>query len=331
MTKSLARRPPTDLLPAPIVDEAAEGIARAADAPNTLRVYESQWRQFDGWCHLRGESALPATMKTLRDYLTERAIRGAKLATLEVAVSAVVRKHSERELSPPNTGEKFDRFWQGMRRTLGAAQDRAYPVSTEQLRRLVKACKGPGLQCARDAALLVLGWSAALRRGELVALEVRDVQFEDDGLRIRIRKSKGDQEGKGAFVGVKLGSDPRTCPVRTLRAWLEVSGIEKGLIFRSLRNGQFTKKAREGRQLRGEDVSLVIKRLAEKAGFSKKEIKELSGHSLRRGLGTTAARRGSDLIRIQKHMRHKRVDQTAEYVDDAALLDKDNVTTGIGL
>jgi integrase len=333
-TRALTRRPEADLLPTPELAKLAAGLVEEADAENTTRVYASQWAQFEAWCRLRGVRALPADVNAVAGYLTERSAGKvkAKLSTLEVALAAIARKHLDHDLPPPQASSRLlKRLWKGIRRRLGAARSKAAAMSPEQLRRLLKACDGPGLQCARDSALLVLGWSAALRRGELVALEVSDVEFQEDGLRITIRKSKGDQEGKGAVVGVVRGSDPRTCPVRTLRAWLDASGIEEGLIFRSLRNGQLTKKAREGHGLRGEDVSLAIKRLADDAGYSAKEIEALSGHSLRRGLGTTAAKRGSDLIRIQKHMRHKRVDQTAEYVDEAELLDEDNVTTGIGL
>jgi hypothetical protein len=42
----------------------------------------------------------------------------------------------------------------------------------------------------RDRALLLVGWAAALRRNELVALEVADLGLEPEGVVLTIRRSK---------------------------------------------------------------------------------------------------------------------------------------------
>jgi integrase len=60
------------------------------------------------------------------------------------------------------------------------------------------------LRGLRDRALLLIGWTAALRRGELVALEVADLSFEPEGVVLTIRRSKTDREGSGASVAVPL-------------------------------------------------------------------------------------------------------------------------------
>ncbi|WP_306840015.1 hypothetical protein [Rhodococcus sp. LW-XY12] len=52
----------------------------------------------------------------------------------------------------------------------------------------------------RDAAILLLGFAGAVRRSELVALTCRDIAVHRlDGLHIRLRKSKTDQEGRGTI------------------------------------------------------------------------------------------------------------------------------------
>ena len=56
----------------------------------------------------------------------------------------------------------------------------------------------------------------------------------DDGLRVLLRKSKTDPEGAGRHVGIPFGSNPKTCPVRAYRRWLEVSGITTGPVFRPI-------------------------------------------------------------------------------------------------
>jgi site-specific recombinase XerD len=56
------------------------------------------------------------------------------------------------------------------------------------------------LRGLRDRALLLLGFAAALRRSELVALNVDDIEENAEGILVIIRRSKTDQEGAGDFV-----------------------------------------------------------------------------------------------------------------------------------
>ena len=46
-----------------------------------------------------------------------------------------------------------------------------------------------------------MGWFGAFRRSELVALTVADVKKEREGLAVAVRRSKSDQEGRGAEKG----------------------------------------------------------------------------------------------------------------------------------
>jgi integrase len=66
----------------------------------------------------------------------------------------------------------------------------------------------------RDRALLLLGFAGALRRSELVGLDVTDISGGTDGLTVRLRHSKSDQEGAGRTVGIPFGLNPATCPIR---------------------------------------------------------------------------------------------------------------------
>src|SRR5690606_36658359 len=127
---------------------------------------------------------------------------------------------------------------QGIRRTHGTAQDANAPILVGELRRMV-ATLPEGIRGTRDHALLLVGFASGFRRSELVALDVADLDFGADGLTVTLRRSKSDQEGAGRKVGIPFGSDPATCPVRSLKAWLEVAGISKGAAFCSVsRHGQ---------------------------------------------------------------------------------------------
>ena len=130
----------------------------------------------------------------------------------------------------------------------------------------------------RDQALLLLGFAAALRRSELVALDVEHLAFTTArGLLVTIASSKTDQERAGATVAVPYArARNNRCAVRALRAWLQAAGIHRGPVFRRMRRGDTLSAER----LTDQSVALIIKRRAKAAGLGPEQ---LSGHSLRAG------------------------------------------------
>ena len=155
-----------------------------------------------------------------------------------------------------------------------------------------------GLIGARDRALILLGFAGAFRRSELVALDIEDCAFGKDGLTVTLRRSKTDQEGAGRKIGIPYGSNPETCPVRTIQAWIEQAGISAGPLFRSIsRHGQ----VQPGR-LSPIDVARVVKKLAERAGL---DAAKYAGHSLRAGHATSAAIAGASERSIMNQTGHR--------------------------
>ncbi|MCU1232686.1 MAG: integrase family protein [Candidatus Solibacter sp.] len=96
----------------------------------------------------------------------------------------------------------------GIKRTHGTAQAGKAALLTEHLRRLL-AVIPDSLLGKRDAAISLLGFAGAFRRSELVSFTIPDVEFNEDGLKVTIRRSKTDQEGQGRVVGVPYGSNPQ--------------------------------------------------------------------------------------------------------------------------
>lgn len=213
---------PRDLL------EQARSFARDARAERTRDAYRYQCARFEAWCEEYGLVPLPAAPGTVALYLTAWADDGGTVASLAQALAAISEAHSALGHPSPRKAPEVREVWKGIRRRLGTAPARRVaPVVVAELRQLVSVLDETRIG-RRDRALLTLGFAAALRRSELVALDVEDLRFTPDGLETLIRKSKTDQDGAGALVGVPFGSDPATCPVRTVRAWFEDATIGEG-------------------------------------------------------------------------------------------------------
>jgi integrase len=209
----------------------------------------------------------------------------------------------------------------GIRRTLGTAPAQKSPTLTGEIRAMI-AATDEGLIGQRDRGLILLGFSGAFRRSELVALEVRDLDFTRDGLIVLLRRSKTDQEGTGRRVAVRYGARPDTCPVRTLQSWLELAAITTGPVFRAInRHGQ----VRAG--LTPQSVALIVKRLCQRAGL---DPAQYAGHSLRAGHATSAAINGASECSIMAQTGHRSVQMVRRYIRDGSLF-RENSAGKLGL
>jgi len=197
---------------------------------------------------------------------------------------------------------------QGIRRTLGVAPHPKAAVRVGELQAMLAATPET-LLGLRDRALLLVGFASALRRAELVSLNVGDVVNGPDGLTITLRRSKNDQDGAGRVIGVPFGSAPATCPVRALAAWLTAAALTEGPIFRGVsRHGALL-----GR-LSGRGVARVVQRGAAATGLA---ASAFGGHSLRAGLATAAATAGKSEHAIMKQTGHRSVTMVRRYTGAA--------------
>jgi integrase len=237
------------------------------------------------------------------------------------------------------TSAMFRDTWKGIRRAHGQPPAKKSALLTILLRRAL-ATLPDTLTGVRDRALLLVGFAGALRRSELAGVEVTARPGADwledsaEGLVVHLANSKGDQEGSGQAVGVPYGSNPETCPVRALRAWLHAGQITEGPIFRQInRHGQIGDAA-----LCDHSVAFIIKRaiIAGERGNGASEeeavatARKFAGHSLRSRLATSAAAADAPGHLIQRQLRHKKFDTTAGYIQTAELLKK-NAAGMVGL
>jgi integrase len=198
----------------------------------------------------------------------------------------------------------------GLRRRSGSIQTQAAPLMVEDLWAILDRT-GDCIRDQRDRALLLIGFAGGLRRSEFVGLDLADLEFVREGLILILRRSKTDQEGRGRRIGIPHARG-RWCPVQEVQAWIEVSEIEDGPLFRSLCKGGSVSVDR----LSGEAVSVLIKCHVGKIGLARAKF---SGHSLRTGFVTSATRAGIASHLIRQQTEHASEATMSRYIREGGL------------
>jgi integrase len=280
------------------LDERVHAYTEAAHAENTRRAYRSDWAAFETWCSEHGEVAMPASSSTLARYLAFLADSGKKASTIRRARVAVGLAHGWAGAARPDKDVTIRTVERGIARTHGAREEGAEALLASDLPKLAKAFRG-GPHDDRDRAVILLGFAGAFRASELVGLNIEQLEFNANGLRVFVARSKEDQTGKGAFVDVPPGTNEATCPLRAVSAWLARVGRPTGPLFRVVRGSVI-----EHDRMHVGAVSRAVQRACARAGL----VGGFSAHSLRVGLATSARIAGASAEAIQRHGRwlHRR-------------------------
>jgi integrase len=301
----------------------AEASFRAARAGSTLRAYEHDWKQFRIWCEGNRLAPLPASTQAVILYATDLTKNhGKKWNTLSRRLAAISQLHQRAGFESPTHTWAMKQFLAGLRRELGVPPVRKKPVLVADIKQILNQIPDSTLG-KRDRALLLLGFTGALRRSELIGLDVKDLELTCEGLIVNIRRSKTDQEGEGRKIGIPRGSDQTTCPIWAVEQWVAAAKISSGSLFRVMnRHNQVLPK-----RLSGEGVAIVVKRYVDKLGY---DAALFSGHSLRAGLATSAAAAGKGERAIMNQTGHRSVTTVRRYIRDGNLF-RENAADGLGL
>ena len=300
-------------------------------AENTRAAYWKGWSRFAAWCRSRDLDPMAATPDDVAGFLVAMASeprsprattgRGRPLAlgTIRVLVAAINRRYREANRNSPAGDIRVRSVLRGLGRLEARRPRRVKALRVQEIARILARCDELAAEvrhrviAARDAAVIALGFAAALRRAEICGLEVADIEFlrrgeEVPGVFVHVRRSKTDQLGHGQKVAVPEGERIRT--VSRLRAWLQLSGIARGPLFRTMRRGGHV----QGRPLHPTDVARMVKRWVRAIGL---DPADYSGHSLRAGFVTSAAAHGARLDKIMEVTRHSGTGMVLRYIRQA--------------
>lgn len=263
-------------------------------AAATRRAYAADLAAFEAWCAANGYTALPATPAVVATYLRAR-LAGYAMGTLRRKISAIARASAE---AGAPLDMKSGEILQALR-GIGAEGEPvrlATALTIKDLRRLVAGC-GSDLAGLRDRALLVVGFAGALRRAELVAIQHEHLVEVANGLKLLLVGRGRHPMGE---ILMARAQQADICPVRVVRAWLAVSGIEEGPVFRKVGRGGVLGK----RGLSADAVRQILLRCAAKVGLKGSPQQPISPHGLRSGFVTSAYLRGVPEDRIMAQAGH---------------------------
>jgi site-specific recombinase XerD len=267
--------------------ETAPAVDRFLSSPSladtTRRSYATDLRHFADWLERRGTTVDEVDVRVLADYVSSLARGRPRLAPASVA----------RRIS---TVRSFLRF------TFGAARVPDAPLSPRQPKRLPEAPKqdevealvagfgGNGALALRNSALFELIYSAGLRSAEAVGLDLADIDFDQELLRV---------SGKGAKERVvPLGEIAAAAVARYLRdarpslARGAVDALFLSARGRRLDTSTLRRLLRHPHRLRHSFATHLVE-----GGADLRTVQELLGHS---SLSTTQVYSHVDARRLRK-------------------------------
>ncbi len=306
--------------------DAAVAFQRLAKANNTRRAYRAAVAVWCAWCAARDVPPLPASGRDVAAFLAGERLRGLSPETLKLRRAAIRYLHRAAGCAVPTDDVAVSETLAGITRQaarLGQTPGKKVAATAGILRQILAPIPND-LRGLRDRALLLTGFAGALRRSELAAIQVEQLEKTERGLRLTLPQSKGSQTA-AVIVPLPYGQT-ELCPVRALTAWLEAAGISTGPVFRRIwlpkltRSGEPPALPRIGTQpITSWTVAAIVQARATDAGFGGRDF---GGHSLKRGALTTGMERGVHPADLKRLGRHKSFDVLGEYLEFGDLFER---------
>ncbi|MAD45957.1 MAG: tyrosine-type recombinase/integrase [Gammaproteobacteria bacterium] len=289
--------------------EALRHYLQAATSDNTRKAYRSAIRQFEKW-----GGRLPTDRDTVVRYLLARA-ESLNSRTLDLHLTAIGQWHHYQGTVDPVKDPLVRKTMEGIRRTHGQPKRKAKALRLEHIAQMVNHLRHlpDSKKKQRDIAVLLTGFFGAFRRSELVAIQVSDLVWEPEGLIIRLPRSKTDQQATGLARALPFGASS-CCPAKAVKMWLESADIVSGPLFRPVNRWDQV----QAKPLNPGAINDLLKVLGDACQFD--FVPDLSSHSFRRGLSTSAARERVDFELIKKQGGWKNDATVWEYIEEGQQL-----------
>ena len=293
MAKSKRKRTPKSVLKLPDLEQSRFAVLNSLTSPSSQRTYDHAIREFIEWYCSEPRLAFNKTVVTRYRISLEQ--RHYASTTINLRLAAVRRLAYE----AADCGLLSADLAAGIRRVKGAKR-LGVPVGNwlpaEQGKRPLLTADSASIRGKRDYATLAILLGCGLRRAELTALCVEDIQQWEEHWVI------ADLVGKGGHI--------RTIPVPDwvkagIDSWMLASGITTGTLLRSINKaGRIWGAGFSPKVIWG-----VVKEKAKDC-----EIPALAPHDLRRTCARLCHQAGGELEQIQFLLGHVSVQTTERYL-----------------
>lgn len=276
-----------------------------AYAPSTIRAYRANFERFISFCKDISAPALPSDSETVAKYIQKLAASNLKSASIRLAVASISTIHKLNELHDPTQLPAAKLELRRMHRALGRANKQAFGITAPILRKMLVATTS-NLQGLRDRALILTAYDSLCRRSELSLLRLKDIQYDENDfpIKIKIRKSKTDQEGIGRLIGLDSPTQ------KAIKNWINQANIKNGFLFRGIKNnGEVLERLGAGQ------INRIYKKIATNAKLPKEQIETISGHSFRVGKTQDLVRNGYSVTEIMHKGRWSKIDTLMRYCE----------------
>ena len=288
---------------------------------NTRKAYRQGWGRFADYCEREKicdpfsatPEAVALFLVSLATQPSPKSGRVLSMGTVAIYASAITRQFVSADLVSPAQHPTVRATLRGLAKVKGSAPRQVMALREDHIEAMLALCADT-LIGMRDAAILALGFAAALRRSEICALRVSHVRIlASDGeapkrMILTVPRSKTDPLSKGQRIAVPQGRVIR--PIERLQRWLREAGIRRGPLFRAMRRGGHVQE----KPLHDSDIPRLLKHYARQIGLNPQAV---SGHSLRAGFVTSAVAHQARLDKIMEVTRHRNVSSLMKYVRDA--------------
>ena len=278
-----------------------------AYAPSTIRAYKSNFLKFIHFCEELKSNPLPASPNDVASFIASLAKSGLKSSSIRIAVAAISSIHKLNQLTDPTQYPNVKIELRRMHRTLGRYSNQAFGITTPILEKMLRATDH-SLRGIRDQALLLLAYDSMCRRSELVSLKISDINLSEADntteMKIRLRKSKTDQELQGRWIF------PTKRSIEAIKFWIEKAKLTDGFLFRGITNAIEIRD-----ELNCNQINRIYKRLARNAKLAQTTIDHISGHSMRVGAAQDLLKSGASMPTIMNRGRWSKTDTVMRYLE----------------
>ena len=271
-------------------------------ANNTVRAYESDFKDYSLFCFKNGLKSMPTEPNILSIYLTHLS-KTSKFSTLKRRIASIKVVHKMKGHYLDTKHPIIIENLLGIKRINGSHQKSKKPLLINDLKLIIKAIdkyENNQLKKIRNKSLILIGFAGGFRRSELINIDSDDLEFVKEGLKIFVKRSKTDQSGEGSIKAIPYFINVEYCPVTKIKEWIGYKNIENGKVY----------------NISDKSVALIIKKYALLAGL---DPNKYSGHSLRSGFATSAAEAGAEERNIMAMTGHKTTQMVRRYIQEANL------------